>query len=394
MNEEQEAGARAPARLDEGFRSLSPAVWRASTVLFDSIRDFTRRKERLYDGYSYGITGTPTSRELERRVAALEAAAHCIAVPSGQAALCLVLMTLLRSGDHVLIADSTYGPLKSFACDWLERWGVQAELYPPTVDGAGIERLMRPSTRLLCMESPGSITMEVQDLPALVGAAQRRGVTTLMDNTWATPLGLKPLALGVDLCVEAASKMFGGHSDVLLGTIAVNDRRLYESLRMAQSVLGQAVSPEDCFLVLRGLETLGVRHRAQSRAALAVAGWIATQAEVQEVLYPPLAQSAGHQLWARDFDGAGSVLTFVPRDWSEAATDAFFGALRVFSIGASWGGVHSLAALYPEQEQRSRQHACVRSALIRLSIGLEEESALVADLQAAFTALRAISKAA
>ena len=387
MSLDQEKEATAPARPETGFRSLSPAVWRASTVLFDSIGDFTRRKERLYDGYSYGITGTPTSRELERKVAALEGAAHCVALPSGQAALCVVLMSVLRAGDHVLISDAAYGPLKSFGRDFLAGWGVEVELYAPTLDAAGLEALMRPHTRLLCLESPGSITMEMQDVPALVAVARRHGVTTLMDNTWATPLGFKPLALGVDVSVEAASKMFGGHSDVLLGTVAVNDRSLYEKLRTAQSTLGQAVSPEDCFLVLRGLETLRVRHEAQARSALAVAAWITAQPEVADVLYPPLPQSTGHALWTRDFQGAGCVLTFVPRDWNEAAIDAFFGALSVFSIGASWGGVHSLAALYPEREQRTRQHPCVQAALVRLSVGLEDGDALLADLQRAFTAL-------
>lgn len=369
------------------FRSLSPAVWRASTVLFDSVGDFTRRRERLFDGYSYGVTGTPTSRELERRVAALEGAAHCIALPSGQAALCLALMTLLRAGDHVLISDAAYGPLKALGQDWLQSWGIDVEFYPPDID-AGIDALVRPGTRLICLESPGSITMEVQDVPAIVEVARRRGLLTLMDNTWASPLGLRPLALGVDLSVEAASKMFGGHSDVLLGTVAVNDRALYEKLRAAQSTLGQAVSPEDCFLVLRGLETLAIRLQAQARSALRVAEMLRTQPEVNAVLYPPLPGSPGHTLWKRDFQGAGCVLSFEPRDGSEAAMEAFFGALRHFSIGASWGGVHSLAALYPEREQSARAHPCGRGALIRLSVGLEDANVLLDDLSRAFAALR------
>ncbi|MBN9411239.1 MAG: PLP-dependent transferase [Burkholderiales bacterium] len=381
--------AATPDRAETPFRSLSPAVWRASTVLFDSIGDFTRRRERLYDGYSYGITGTPTSRELERRVAALEGAAHCVVLPSGQAALCLALMTVLRAGDHVLISDAAYGPLKSFGREWMAGWGIEVEFYPPAIESAALEALMRPATRLLCLESPGSITMEMLDIPAAVAAARRHGVTTLIDNTWASPLGLRPLALGVDISVEAASKMFGGHSDVLLGTVAVNDRGLYEKLRSAQSTLGQSVSPEDCFLVLRGLETLKVRLQAQAVAALQVAALLAAQPEVRSVLYPPLPGSPGHALWQRDFHGAGCVLTFQPRDWSEAQTEAFFGALRVFSIGASWGGVHSLAALYPASEQQSRTHPCVQSALVRLSVGLEELQALLDDLAGAFAALRA-----
>lgn len=387
MSLDQRENAASLPQTSATFRSLSPAVWRASTVLFDTIGDFTRRRERLYDGYSYGVTGTPTSRELERRVAELEGAAHCVALPSGQAALCVVLMTVLRAGDHVLISDAAYGPLKAFGREWMEGWGVQVEFYPPGID-ADIDSLIRPNTRLLCLESPGSITMEIQDVPAMVAVARRHGVKTLMDNTWASPLGLRPLELGVDVSVEAASKMFGGHSDVLLGTVAVNDRALYEKLRSAQSTLGQAVSPEDCFLVLRGLETLKVRLQAQAQSALKVAEWLQAQPEVAAVLFPPLPRSPGHAIWQRDFQGTGCVLSFQPRDWSEEATEAFFASLRHFSIGASWGGVHSLAALYPAHEQFSRSHPCVQTALVRLSVGLEDIELLLNDLMHAFAALR------
>ena len=378
----------APPTVPGGFRSLSPAVWRASTVLFDTIGDFTRRKDRLYDGYSYGVTGTPTSRMLESRIAELEGAAHCVVVPSGQAALCLVALALLRGGDHVLISDAAYGPLRSFARDWLAGYGVEVEFYAPTL-GAEIETLIKPHTRLLCLEAPGSITMEMQDVPAIAEIARRYGVTTMLDNTWATPLGLKPLAHGIDISVEAASKMFGGHSDLLLGSVAVNDRQLYERLRRTQSTLGQAVSAEDCFLVLRGLETLRLRQESQAASALDVAAWLHRQPEVEAVLYPPLPQSPGHALWLRDFEGAGCVLTFQPKDWSAPATEAFFSALARFSIGASWGGVHSLAALYRAEEQNERRHPCIRAALVRLSVGLEGTAALVGDLEGAFDALRA-----
>ena len=376
-----------PPAVPSGFNNLSPAVWRASTVLFESIGDFTRRRERLYDGYSYGVTGTPTSRELERRVAELEHAAHCVVAPSGQAALCMVLLAVLRRGDHLLVSDAAYGPLKSFASDWMAGLGVDVDFYPPTA-GAEIASWIRPQTRLICAESPASLTMEMQDIRALAGAARERGVLTLVDNTWATPLGFRPLDVGIDVCVEAASKMMGGHSDVLLGTIATSDRGLYERLRQTQSTLGQAVSPEDCFLVLRGLETMAVRVAAQGGDALAIAGWLAARPEVASVLFPPLPGAPGHALWARDFQAAGCVLSFVPAGWSEAATEAFFGTLRRFRIGASWGGVHSLAALYPAEEQQSRRYPATTGAVIRLSIGLEGRELLLADLEAAFAALR------
>ena len=385
MTEEAVSRPEPPA-VPGGFRNLSTAVWRASTVLFDSIDDFTRRRDRLFDGYSYGVTGTPTSRELERRIAELEHAAHCVVVPSGQAALCLVLLTLLKQGDHLLVSDAAYGPLKSFAGEWMAGLGVEVSFYPAT-DGAEIQAWLRPNTRLICAESPASLTMEMQDLPALARVAREHGVLTMVDNTWATPLGFRPLDFGIDCCVEAASKSMGGHSDVLLGAVSTSDRALYERLRRTQSTMGQAVSPEDCFLVLRGLETLGIRVAAQGSDALAVARWLADRPEVSQVLFPPLPGSPGHALWARDFQAAGCVLSFIPADWSSDATEAFFGELKQFRIGASWGGVHSLAALYPATEQQGRSHPTVTEAVIRLSIGLEGQALLIGDLEAAFTAM-------
>lgn len=369
------------------FRSLSPAVWRASTVVFDNAAAFAARKHQLYDGYTYGITGTPTTRELENRVAELEGATHCVALPSGQAALCLSLMALLRAGDHVLVSDAAYGPLKHFTQHWLQGLGVAVDIYPPAVD-AGIVDHLRPNTRMICLESPGTLTMEVPDVPAIVAAARERGIHTLMDNTWATPLGFRPLDHGVDLSVEAASKMFGGHSDLLLGTVSTRERALYERLREAQSTLGQAVSPDDCFLLMRGLETLSLRFAAQARGALTVAEWLRRQPAVARVLYPPLPDDPGHALWRRDFTGAGCVLSLMLGLPSQRAHDAFFDALHVFSIGASWGGVHSLAAFYPADEQRRRVYPGADGALIRLSVGLEPPDELIADLARALRAAR------
>jgi len=372
----------------KGFSSLVPGVWRASTVVFDDMDKFARRKENLFDGYTYGTTGTPTSRELEARIAVLEGGGHCVVVPSGQAALCLSVLSFVKAGDHVLIADCAYGPLKNFARDWLQGLGVDCTFYPPSI-GAGIVDLFTPRTRLVTMESPGSVTMEMQDVPAIAAAARQAGAISLVDNTWATPLGFKPLDHGVDLVVEAASKQFGGHSDVLLGSITTRDRTLYERLRRSQSVLGLPVSPDDCFLVLRGLETLAVRVQAQGRAAEKVAAFLAGQAEVAEVFYPPLPGARGHDLWKRDFQASGCVMSFALADSvDERRVAAFVNALDTFAIGASWGSVHSLAGYYPAAEQASRTHAVTQSAVVRLSIGLEGEDALLADLRQAFAASR------
>ncbi len=375
----------APQARSQAFRSLSPAVWRASTVLFDSIADFTTRKERLFDGYTYGVTGTPTTRALEERVATLEGAKYCVAAPSGQAALCLVALALLSAGDHVLIADSAYGPLRTFARDYLQRFGVHYQTFDPTA-GADISALFTPRTRLVFMESPGSISMEMQDIPAIVQAARAAKVRTVLDNSWASPLGFRAVPAGVDIVVEAASKLLSGHSDLLLGTIATDDRGLYEAFRTTQSVVGQAVSAEDCFLALRGIETLELRYARQCASALAVASALATHGAVKEVLFPPRPGDHGHARWAASFSGGGCVLSFVPALPTEEAVHRFFDALKTFQIGASWGGVHSLAAYYPEAEQARRSHCRVQAGIVRLSVGVEDPLQLIADLEQALRA--------
>ena len=367
------------------FRSLSPGVWRASTVVFDSLADFARRKERQPDGFSYGITGTPTARELEHRIAVLEDGAHCVVTQSGQSALVTAVMGFVRGGDHLLVSAACYGALKTFAQKWLASFSVEVEIYPPAV-GADIETYIKPNTRMICLEAPGTVTMEMPDLPAMVEVARRRGVMTMMDNTWASPLAFKPLALGVDLSVEAATKWFGGHSDLLLGSISMNDQGYYESLRETQSVLGQQTSPDDCFLALRGLDTLKVRFAAQSASALDIARKLEEHRSVQQILFPALATDPGYAIWKRDFAGNGCLFSMILRPGPEEAYSAFFDALEHFAIGASWGGVHSLAAFYPAALQATRQFARTDQPIIRLSIGLEEQAQLMIDLNAGLAA--------
>jgi cystathionine beta-lyase len=367
------------------FRSLSPAVMRASTVVFDSLADFARRKERQPDGYSYGITGTPTARELEHRIAELEGGAHCVVTPSGQSALMTTVMGFVRGGDHLLISAACYGALKTFAQKWLADFNVEVELYAPAI-GAEIEKLIRPNTRMICMESPGTVTMEMPDVPAVVAAAKRHNVMTMMDNTWASPLGFKPLEHGVDFSIEAATKFFGGHSDLLVGSISMNDSDYYAILRETQSILGQQTSPDDCFLVMRGLETLKVRYFAQSVSTLRIAEYLEKHPQVEKVLFPALPSDAGHSIWKRDFSSSGCLFSLVLKDAPEDAFTGFFDSLKHFAIGASWGGVHSLAAYYPAPLQANRPFPLTDRPVVRISIGLEDTELLLDDLSAALEA--------
>lgn len=375
-------------QTNRDFASLSPAVQRASTVVFDSLDAFVNRKHRQPDGFSYGVTGTPTARLLEDRIAALEGGRHCVITPSGAAALMTVVMGFVRGGDHLLLSAACYGALKTFGEKWLAHMGVDVELYDPSI-GAGIEAQIRPATRMICIEAPGTVTMEMADVPAIAAAARRHGVLTMMDNTWASPLGFQPLAHGVDFSVEAATKFFGGHSDVLMGSISMNDADHYAVLRETQSILGQQVSPDDCFLVLRGLETLALRLRAQSDATLRVAEWLQAQPQVERLLYPPLPSDPGHGLWQRDFRTNGCLFSMVLAPAPEAAFNGFFDSLRHFAIGASWGGVHSLAAYYPAGLQAGRAFPATDRPIVRLSIGLEEVDTLKDDLRGALAAYQA-----
>jgi cystathionine beta-lyase len=383
MNLHTRHKSRRMAELD--FQSLSPAVYRASTIVFDTLEDFVQRKSRLPDGCSYGVTGTPTARVLERSIADLEGGGHCVVTPSGAAALMTTLMTFVRGGDHLLVTASCYGSMKTFALEWLASFGVSVEFFDPSI-ASEIEALIRPNTRMICLEAPGSVTMEMVDIPAVVDAARRQGVLTMMDNSWASPLALKPLELGVDFSVEAATKYFSGHSDVLLGSISTRSHDHYVSLRNAQDVLGQQASPDDCFLVLRGLDTLRLRFDAQASSALRIASWLQEQEQVDEVLFPPLPGSRGHDRWKACFSGHGCLMSVIMKPAEDSAYDEFFARLSRFSIGASWGGVRSLAAFFPAESQRERAFALTVRSIVRLSIGLEDCDQLIEELRMALGA--------
>ncbi len=366
-------------RPPQSFHSLVPAVHRGSTVVFDRLSDAVDDWQQT-DRYTYGLYGTPTTLELGLRLAELEGARHTFIVPGGQAALALVYLAYCRAGSHALVPASAYGPNLEIGRDLLAGLDIDVETYDPAA-GAAIAERIRESTALVWCESPGSITMEVQDVPAIVAAAHARGVPVALDNTYAAGVLFDAFAHGVDVSVQALTKFVGGHSDLLLGTISVADDAAYARVGTAHRVMGMAVSPDDCALALRGLQTLGVRLDRLERSTMQVAEWLRARPEVAKVLHPAFPDCPGHEFWRRDFTGSSSVFSIVfIDDWSAARVARFVDGLRLFRLGFSWGGVTSLVMAY---QGSSRLESGLRARLVRLNVGLEEPVDLVDDLRQA-----------
>jgi len=374
------------AKIPQGYRSLTTPVYRGSTTVFPSAAAVRDTWDQHRVGYTYGLYGTPTALELAARICELESGAHTILTPGGQAAISLINLAFLKAGDHILIPASVYFPNRKLATTLLNRFGVAASFYEPMI-GANISSLIQENTRLVWCESPGSITMEVQDLPAIVAAAHARNVRVVLDNTWAAGILLDAFAHGVDITMQAVTKYIGGHSDLLLGSVTVRDPALYERLGSAQQNLGFAVSPDDCSLALRGLQTMAVRLSAIETSALAVATWLASRPEVETVLHPAIPSCPGHEFWKRDFLGSSGVFSIVFRTGpSQQQVHAFVDALQLFKIGYSWAGVTSLAVSYDIGRIPGRPPYDHR--IVRLNIGLESTSDLIADLDQALPKLR------
>ncbi len=360
---------------------VNPPVWRASTILFTSIADLDAALASPDAGLFYGRRGTPTQWALEDALTALEpGAAGTKLYPSGVAAIATALLSVLSAGDHLLVCDSAYDPTRLFADGLLDRLGITASYYPPGI-GAGIAELIRPETRAILIESPGSLTFEVEDVPAITAIARARGIATVMDNTWATPLRFQPLAHGCDLSVQALTKYVGGHSDVMMGSVTAAPSH-WARLKTATYRLGQTVSPDDAALVLRGLRTLALRLDRHEASALAVARWLETQPLVDRVLHPALPACPGHALFRRDFSGATGLFAFVLKAGDRALTGALLDDLRHFGIGFSWGGYESLAIPCDFRGCRTAVPPAFPGPVIRLSIGLEDPDDLIADLAA------------
>jgi cysteine-S-conjugate beta-lyase len=375
------------ATAPEGFRSLVPPVYRASTTVFESAESMTDDWRQDKVGYTYGLYGTPTAMTLAARLCELEGGRHTFLTPGGQAAIALIYLSLTKAGDHVLVPDSVYGPNRVFARRVMRRFGVDADFYPPTA-GADVERWVKPNTRLVWCESPGSVTLEVQDVPAIAEVAHRHGALVALDNTYAAGVLFDAFAHGVDVSMQALTKYVGGHSDLLLGSVTVRDDAAYERVGGTHAGLGMGVSPDDCSLALRGLQTMAVRLAALERATVAVAEWLAARPEVVTVYHPALPSCPGHELWKRDFTGSASVFSVVlDARYTRERVNAFADALELFELGYSWGGVTSLVVPFFELP---RNHAPDRGGtVVRFNVGLERVDDLLADLERAFAALGA-----
>ena len=370
--------------------AVNPPVFHASTILSPTLEEWDRKKaDRARDvpGTYYGRLGTPTTRALEEALAALEGGYRTVLVPSGLAACTTALLAFVEQGAHILVPDSVYGPTRNFATRFLNRFGVETTFYDPLA-GAEIAALVRDSTRVIFLESPGSLTFEIQDVPAICAIARARRIVTMMDNTWGTPLYCKPLALGVDVSIQAATKYVVGHSDAMLGAITVNEAA-WPRLRNAHAELGQSAGPDDIYLAQRGLRTMAVRLARHWETGVRLAEWVARQPEVERVLHPALPGDPGHALWKRDFTGAPGLFGVVLKPVGGKAFAALVDGLELFGLGASWGGYESLVMPTHPEELRSVTKWTSPGPCFRIHAGLEHPDDLTADLEAGFARLRA-----
>ena len=375
-------GGRDPA-ANHGF--VNPPVHHVSTVLYPTAEDFLARRAR----YLYGRRGTPTSEALEDALRALEGpdCAGVALLPSGLAAISTALLAVLKAGDHLLVTDSVYQPTRKFCDGMLKRYGVTATYYDPLIGGA-VAALIQPNTRAVFVEAPGSLSFEIQDVPAIAAAAHAKGAVVLMDNTWATSLYFRAFEKGVDLSIQAATKYIGGHSDVMLGTVSAN-KATWERLADTVHALGLCVGPDDVYLGLRGLRTMGVRLAQHHQAGMKVARWLAERPEIACVLHPALESCPGHALWRRDFSGASGLFSIVFKPVAQTAVNAFLNELTLFGIGASWGGFESLAIPFDCAPIRTATKWAPGGPTVRIHIGLEEIDDLIDDLERGFAAFAA-----
>lgn len=372
----------------ENHGVVNPPVYHASTILFptlDALRNAGKARVR------YGRRGTPTSYALEVAVTELEGGHGTVVVPSGIAAIASALLACLKAGDHLLVTDSVYAPTRHFCETTLTRYGVETEYYDPLI-GGDIARLMRPETKVVFVESPGTATFEVQDVPAIAAAAHDGGALVIADNTWGAGYYFKPLSTGADIVVQAGTKYVVGHSDAMMGLVTCGDGALYNRLRDDIQSLGMCAGPDDVYLALRGLRTMGVRLARHYENATKIAGWLKGRPEVERVMYPALDDDPGHALWKRDFTGACGLFGFVLRNSDQKALAAMMNGLTLHGMGFSWGGYESLLIPTAPEKVRTATNWDVGGQCMRIHVGLEEPDDLIADLEAGLDRLRKAAK--
>lgn len=366
---------------------VNTPVYRASTILHPTVEAFEQRhdptnKHRVV----YGLLGTPSTFDLEEVVADLEGGYDAVLLPSGLAAITTALTTFLSPGDHLLIADTVYWPNRMFCDEHLKRLQVEVEYYDPTL-GAGIETLIKANTKVIFLESPGSLTFEVQDIPAITEVAKRHHVLTILDNTWATPAFLKSFSLGIDVSIHAATKYLSGHSDIMMGII-ISAEHVAADVRRNHRLFGQTASPDDAYTTLRSVRTLATRLKAHEAAGMALAQWLSARDEVERVLHPALPGHPGHDFFKRDYLGASGLFGIILKPQPRERMIHMVNGMRLFGIGASWGGYESL--MIPSYPERYRTATAWDSPgqVLRIHAGLEDLDDLLADLDAGLARLR------
>jgi cystathionine beta-lyase len=368
---------------------VNPPVYHASTVLFNSMEELENRQQRTGLKISYGLRGTPTTFCLEQAIAELEGGYGTVLCSSGLAAICMALMAFVKCGDNILMVDSVYGPTRKFCDTWLPRYGVSTTYYDPMI-GADIADLIRPETSVVFIESPGSITFEVQDVPAIAAAGGAKGAKVLMDNTWASPLYFKPFTKGVDVSIQAATKFIVGHSDVLLGSVTTN-KESWKAVKSCFSEYGQQGAPDDVYFAQRGLRTLSIRLKRHQETGLKLARWLGDRPEVEQVLHPALPGCPGHEFWKRDFLGASGLFAVVLKPYTKTALAFMLDHMQLFGMGFSWGGYESLIVPYDLSGVRTVTYYEWSGGyrVLRIYAGLEDPEDLISDLEAGFERLNA-----
>ena len=368
---------------EANFGIVNPPVYHASTVTFPTVEALHDAEKHKFDRVYYGRFGTPTTFAFEEAVADLEGAAHCVAVPSGMAAIAVSLAATLHAGDHVLVSDSVYYPTILFCKGFLKKFGVEVSYFPPMASAAELKDLMRENTKIVFAESPGSITFEVQDIPMIAAVAHAGGAKLVMDNTWSAGYHFKPFDHGVDISLQAATKYIVGHSDAMLGTLTVNDRDLYEHIKITQVGLGYATAPDDCYLGLRGLRTLATRLPRHESTGLKLAEWLAARPEVETVLHPALPSCPGHDIFKRDFTGSSGLFGIVLKDGpGEQDLARMLDGMELFAMGYSWGGFESLIIPSDPRTMRTTYDWPYNQPTLRIHAGLEDPDDLLKDLDA------------